>query len=105
MPGGKRGRDQETQREREKAKPHSWKPHAVTETTPPLPGAAEITAIPVLVALAGTHGWKICSVMPSPLASGAVHCVKWSVPEMVPVTVLSAVAAAVALARIESPHT
>jgi hypothetical protein len=47
---------------------------------------------------------KISSVTPSPLASGAVHCVKLSVAVIVPVTVALPVAAAVALARIEKPQ-
>lgn len=61
-------------------------------------------AIPVFVALAGTHGINTISVMPSPDASGAVHCVKLSVPVIVPVTVALPVAAAVALARIDMPQ-
>jgi hypothetical protein len=44
------------------------------------------------------------SVTPNPVASGAVHCVKFNVPVIVPVTVALPVAAAVALARIEKPH-
>lgn len=79
-------------------------PHAVTETTPPVPGAADTTAMLVLVVLAGTHGVKIISAIPKPLAFGAVHCVKLSVPVIVPVTVALPVAAAVALARIEKPQ-
>jgi hypothetical protein len=47
--------------------------------------------MPVLNALAGMQAGPMGgSVMPMPLASGAVHCVKLSVPVMVPVTVASA---------------
>jgi hypothetical protein len=63
-----------------------------------------MTAMPVLIALDGMHGANICSVSPMPDASGAVHCVKFSVPVTVPVTVEFAVAVAVALARIENPQ-
>lgn len=42
--------------------------------------------------------------MPIPDASGAVHCVKFSVPVIVPVTAMLPVAAAVALARTENPQ-
>jgi len=44
------------------------------------------------------------SVIPMPLARGAVHCVKFIVPVIVPVTVALPVAAAVAFARIENPQ-
>ena len=63
-----------------------------------------MTKMFVLAALAGMHGLKIISVTPSPLAFGAVHCVKLSVPVIVPVTVALLVTAAVALARIEKPQ-
>lgn len=71
---------------------------------PLVPGAADTTAMPVLTALAGTQGLKIISVSPNPDANGAVHCVKLSVPVIVPVTVALPVAAAVALARMENPQ-
>ena len=71
---------------------------------PPEPGAAKTTAIAVVALLSGTQGWKMISVTPKPDASGAVHCVKLSVPVIVPVTVALPVAAAVALARIEKPQ-
>ena len=77
----------------------------MTETTPPVPGAAEITAMLVLTAEAGTHGENTSSVTPSPEALGAVHWVKFRVPVIVPVTVAFPVAAAVAFARIENPQT
>lgn len=76
----------------------------MTETTPPVPGAAETTAMAVLIALDTTQGENISSVRPMPDAAGAVHCVKFSVPVTVPVTVELAVAAAVALARIAKPQ-
>lgn len=61
-------------------------------------------AMPVFAALAGTQGLKIISVIPMPEASGAVQCVKLSVPVMVPVTVALPVAAAVAFDRIDMEH-
>lgn len=61
--------------------------------------------IAVLTALPGMQMLPMFgSVTPKPDASGAVHCVKFKVPEIVPVTVALPVAAAVALARIENPH-
>ena len=72
--------------------------------TPPVPGAAETTAMAVLTALAGTQGANCSSTVPSPLASGAVNCVKFKVPVLVPVTVALPVAAPVAFARMESPQ-
>jgi hypothetical protein len=83
----------------------SWNPHAVTEIVPPPAFPDDVTTIAVLPALAGMHsGPRLGSVTPSPDASGAVHCVKFSVPVIVPVTVALPVAAAVALARIEKPQ-
>lgn len=58
----------------------------------------------VLVADAGTQGLKTISAIPTPLAAGAVHWVKLSVPVIVPVTVALPVTAAVALARMEKPQ-
>ena len=66
--------------------------------------AALITAMLVLPALAGTHGWNIISVTPKPLVLTATHCVKLSVPVIVPVTVALPVTAALALARMENPQ-
>ena len=56
----------------------------------------------VVVLLPGMQGRKISSVTPKPLASGAVDCRKSIVAVITPVTVASAVAAAVALARMEN---
>lgn len=58
-------------------------------------------AIPVLVALAGMQGEKICSSMPIPEAAGAIHMIEDSVAVITPVIVLVTVVAAVALARME----
>ncbi len=60
--------------------------------------------MPVFAALAGMQGVNLSSIRPIPDASGAVHCVKCNVPLIVPVTVASLVAAAVAFARIENPQ-
>jgi hypothetical protein len=88
-----------------KTLPHqSWYPQAETDTTPPVPGAPDTTAIAVFVALDGTQGVKTISVTPKPLAFGAVHWVKFMVAVMTPVTVALLVNAAVALARIENPQ-
>jgi hypothetical protein len=59
----------------------------------------------VFVALDGMQGVKIISVTPRPLAVGAVHWVKFMVAVTTPVMVALPVAAAVALARMENPHT
>ena len=73
-------------------------------TDPPVPGAGDCTAMLVLAALAGTHGWKIISVMPMPLAAGAVQWVKFIVEVMTPVNTTLLVAADVAFDRTENPQ-
>jgi hypothetical protein len=76
----------------------------VTLTVPPEPGAALTTAIAVFTALDGRHGEKSRYTVPTPLANGAVNCVKFIVPPITPVTVALPVAAPVALAMISRPH-
>lgn len=70
-------------------------------TTPPVPGAPETAAIPVLVADAGRHGVKICSSTPRPAVFAGTHIAELMVPDITPVRVFVTLAFAVALARIE----
>jgi hypothetical protein len=80
-----------------------WNPQAVTELTPAVPGAIELTAIAVLMALAGMQGLKMRFRVPT---AGAVPTgwVKFIVPDIVPVMVALPKTAVVAFASIEKPQ-